>query len=122
GKLRERLASLLGRAPSDAEVKAARRLFAQTLEAKGGLKIYTIHGFCERLLQRFPLEAEVTPHFAVLEERAQADMRRQAFDATIARAAEQRDSTLGNALAKVITLTSEEYFRQVVNTVLDKHA
>src|SRR6476619_1991761 len=122
GTLRERLASLLGRAPGDAEAKAARRLFAQTLEAKGGLKIYTIHGFCERLLQRFPLEAQVTPHFKVLEERAQADMRRQAFDATIARAAEQRDSTLGNALAKVITLTSEEYFRQVVNTVLDKHA
>ena len=24
---------------------------------RGGLKIYTIHGFCERLLQRFPLEA-----------------------------------------------------------------
>ncbi|HSB58631.1 MAG TPA: UvrD-helicase domain-containing protein, partial [Methyloceanibacter sp.] len=56
-KLRERLVSLLGRAPGDAEEKAARRLFAQTLEAKGGLKIYTIHGFCERLLQRFPLEA-----------------------------------------------------------------
>ena len=40
----------------------------ETLEAKGGLKIYTIHGFCERLLQRFPLEAQVTPHFAVLDE------------------------------------------------------
>ncbi len=39
-----------------------------TLEAKGGLKIYTIHGFCERLLQRFPLEADVTPHFKVLDE------------------------------------------------------
>ena len=66
--LRVRLAALLGRAAGDAEMQAARRLFAQTLEAKGGLKIYTIHGFCERLLQRFPLEAQVTPHFAVLDE------------------------------------------------------
>jgi len=120
--LREKLLLLMGRAPEDGDLRTARRLFARALEAKGGLKIHTIHGFCERLLQRFPLEAQVTPHFKVLEERAQADMRRQAFDATIARAAEQRDSTLGNALAKVITLTSEEYFRQVVNTVLDKHA
>src|SRR4026207_1130026 len=120
--LREKLLLLMGRAPEDGDLRTARRLFARALEAKGGLKIHTIHGFCERLLQRFPLEAQVTPHFKVLEERAQADMRRQAFDATIARAAEQRDSTLGNALAKVITLTSEEYFGQVVNTVLDKHA
>ena len=66
--LRARLLSLLGRAADGAEMQAARRLFAQTLEAKGGLKIYTIHGFCERLLQRFPLEAQVTPHFAVLDE------------------------------------------------------
>ncbi|HEY7670152.1 MAG TPA: UvrD-helicase domain-containing protein, partial [Hyphomicrobium sp.] len=41
GGLRERLTAVLGRAPDDTEVRAARRLFAQTLEAKGGLKIYT---------------------------------------------------------------------------------
>src|SRR4029450_13598689 len=117
-KLREELRALMRRAPGEDDIRTARRLFARVLEARGGLKIHTIHGFCERLLQRFPLEAQVTPHFKVLEERGQADMRRQAFDAAIARAAEQRDSTLGNALAKVITLTSEEYFRQVVNTVL----
>ena len=50
-------------------LRQARRLFARALEARGGLKIHTIHGFCERLLQRFPLEAQVTPHFAVLDER-----------------------------------------------------
>ena len=93
--MRERLASLLGRAPSDAEVKAARRLFAQTLEAKGGLKIYTIHGFCERLLQRFPLEAQVTPHFAVLDESEALRLKGAAFDATMARAAKERDGPLG---------------------------
>src|SRR5262249_37417825 len=59
-----RLAALPDPEPDQDEVQAARRLFAQTLEAKGGLKIYTIHGFCERLLQRFPLEAGTTPHFA----------------------------------------------------------
>ncbi len=42
---------------------SARRLFARALEARGGLKIHTIHGFCERLLQRFPLESAVTPAF-----------------------------------------------------------
>src|SRR5262245_2442783 len=116
--LREKLLLLTGRAEGD--LRTARRLFARALEARGGLKIHTIHGFCQRLLQRFPLEAQVTPRFKVLEERGQAEMRRQAFDTTIAHAAEERDSTLGKALATVIALTSEEYLRQVVNTVLGK--
>ena len=120
GTLRERLASLLGRAPGDAEAKAARRLFAQTLEAKGGLKIYTIHGFCERLLQRFPLEAEVTPHFAVLDEAEAVRLKGAAFDAVMARAAADRDGPLGQALAKIVAVTVEDYFRKIVDTVLGR--
>ena len=37
----------------------ARRLFARTIETPGGLKIQTIHAFCERLLHLFPFEANV---------------------------------------------------------------
>ena len=39
----------------------ARSLFARALETPGGLKVQTIHAFCERLLKRFPLEAGITP-------------------------------------------------------------
>jgi ATP-dependent helicase/nuclease subunit A len=120
--LREELAALMGREPEEADLHTARRLFARALEARGGLKIHTIHGFCERLLQRFPLESQITPHFAVLDERSAAEMRRRAFDATIARAAGKRESTLGKALAKIIAVTSEEYFRKVVDAVLVKRA
>ena len=119
-KLRARLLRVIGREPDEAELRRARRLFAQALEAKGGLKIYTIHGFCERLLQRFPLEAGVSPHFAVLEDREAVLLRRQAFDAVITRAAEYRDGMLGKALAKIIGVAAEEYFRQVVDTVIAK--
>lgn len=120
--LREKLSALMGRAPDEDDLRIARRLFARALEAKGGLKIHTIHGFCERLLQRFPLESQVTPHFSVLDERSQALMRRAVFDATVSRAAEDKEGGLGKALAKVIALTAGEYFRQVVDTVLAKRA
>ncbi len=121
-KLRGVLAALLRREPSDDDLRSARRLFAKALEAKGGLKIYTIHGFCERLLQRFPLEADVTPHFTVLDERGAALLRRAAFDRIIARAADEKDSALGKALARIISRASEEPFRQVVDVVLAKRA
>ncbi|MEL7016809.1 MAG: double-strand break repair helicase AddA [Pseudomonadota bacterium] len=52
------------------QLSHARRLFARALETPGGLKIQTIHAFCEKVLQRFPLEAGVAPGFEVLDETA----------------------------------------------------
>ncbi|MEM9850888.1 MAG: UvrD-helicase domain-containing protein, partial [Pseudomonadota bacterium] len=53
----------------------ARRLFANALETPGGLKIQTIHAFCDTLLRRFPVEAGVSPQFEVLDDREAALMR-----------------------------------------------
>jgi ATP-dependent helicase/nuclease subunit A len=118
--LTERLVEFSGQPPDAKTLRLARRLFARALEAKGGLKIHTIHGFCERLLQRFPLEAQVTPHFVVLDEHEQASLKRAAFHATLARAAQDSDGPLGLALAAVLALTSGDYVRQVIETVMAK--
>jgi ATP-dependent helicase/nuclease subunit A len=55
-----------GEAPAD--LSRARVLFAKALETPGGLKIQTLHAFCEALLRRFPLEAGVAPGFNVLDD------------------------------------------------------
>ncbi|MEO0878928.1 MAG: UvrD-helicase domain-containing protein, partial [Pseudomonadota bacterium] len=70
--LTEKLNALEGadntqRAPR--ELARARKLFARALETPGGLKIQTIHSFCENVLKRFPLEAGAPPGFSVLDER-----------------------------------------------------
>ena len=66
-----RLADELARIGEEAfDLARARRLFALALETPGGLKIQTIHAFCEKLLHRFPLEAGVSPNFEVLEDQA----------------------------------------------------
>ncbi len=56
----------------------ARQLFALALDTPGGLKIQTIHAFCESLLHQFPLEANVPGHFEALQEIEQANMLSQA--------------------------------------------
>ncbi|HVZ29514.1 MAG TPA: double-strand break repair helicase AddA [Asticcacaulis sp.] len=53
---------------STSDLAAARALFAKALETPGGLKIQTIHAFCEKLLRRFPLEAKLSPAFQVLDD------------------------------------------------------
>ena len=50
--LRDEIAAIGGRAADD--LPKARRLFAQALETPGGLKILTIHAFCQIVLSRFP--------------------------------------------------------------------
>ncbi len=47
---------------------AARSLFARVLDLPGGMRIGTIHAFCQSLLRRFPLEAGLSPHFRVVED------------------------------------------------------
>jgi ATP-dependent helicase/nuclease subunit A len=44
----------------------------------------TIHGFCQSLLRRFPLEAGVPPHFDVVEPRSAADLMREAQEEILA--------------------------------------
>jgi ATP-dependent helicase/nuclease subunit A len=74
-KLRGQLGALEGRDPagfSHRQLSEARGLFAKALETPGGLKIQTIHAFCEKLLRRFPLEAGVSPGFQVMDDSAAA--------------------------------------------------
>lgn len=66
--LTEELRKLEGRAPSREELRIARRLFARAIETPGGLKIETLHAFCERLLHLAPFEANVPARFKVLDE------------------------------------------------------
>ncbi len=71
-KLAEKLAALEDRPFEKDELSTARALFALALETPGGLKIQTIHAFCEKLLRRFPLEAGVSPGFRVMDDSASA--------------------------------------------------
>ncbi|WP_341909889.1 double-strand break repair helicase AddA [Ferrovibrio terrae] len=72
--LKADLFDLLGRKITDSDMDAARRLFARTLEAPGGLRLQTVHAFCEALLKRFPVEAEVPPGFKVADDAVTADL------------------------------------------------
>lgn len=58
----------------------ARCLFAEAVETPGGLKIQTIHAFCERMLHLFPFEANVSAAFSVIEDEEQALFLQKAQD------------------------------------------
>ena len=110
GALAETLQKLTGHMPSDAAIARARQLFARVLETPGGLKIATIHAFCQTLLRRFPLEAEVTTEFAVIDERSARETLIEAGERLIIAARSGGDPELADALAVVARHAAEERF------------
>ncbi len=62
----DRALAALAVTPTPERRSAARALFARVLDLPGGMRIETIHAFCQSLLRRFPLEARLSPHFALL--------------------------------------------------------
>ena len=70
----------LGEEPTPQRIARARTLFAKVLDAPGGgLRIQTIHGFCQGLLAAFPVEAGLVPGFRPIEPREEALLARQAL-------------------------------------------
>ncbi|TDN79949.1 double-strand break repair helicase AddA [Stakelama pacifica] len=58
----------------------ARTLFARVLDAPGGgIRIQTIHSFCQTLLSAFPVEAGLVPGFRPLDAREEAVLAREAL-------------------------------------------
>lgn len=78
------LTELEGIKPTRQQIKLARTLFARAVETPGGLKIDTIHAFCERLLHLVPFEANVPARFAVLDESQTDEMLAQAIKNVLA--------------------------------------
>ncbi|GBQ89656.1 double-strand break repair helicase AddA [Asaia krungthepensis] len=73
--------------PVSAETRqAARALFVRVLDLPGGMKIGTIHAFCQSLLRRFPLEAAINPHFTLMEETDSGLALANAIEHTLSRA------------------------------------
>jgi ATP-dependent helicase/nuclease subunit A len=115
--LRVRLAALLSRAPAEGEMALSRSLFAAVIDAPGGLAIMTIHSFCERVLRRYSLEANVPPGFRVLTEEEAHEALQEASSAAFASATE---GPLGDALDCTAAHASEGEFARVLQTMLAK--
>jgi ATP-dependent helicase/nuclease subunit A len=80
--------------PSQKELAKARRLFARALETPGGLRINTIHAFCQSVLSRFPLEANIAGRFELIDDVATAYFLEEAKKRTLGKveAGEMRES------------------------------
>ncbi|NQU60700.1 MAG: double-strand break repair helicase AddA [Rhodospirillales bacterium] len=119
--LEEDLSALLGVAPGDSEKDRARSLFAQVLETPEGIRVRNLHSFAESILGRFPVEAGLSPHFSVIDERRAAELRTEARDRLLAGGSDGGNAG-GNAggngvraaLRHLAGLVNQDQFAQVM--------
>ncbi|WP_075997713.1 double-strand break repair helicase AddA [Salaquimonas pukyongi] len=127
-ELSREVANLLGHSPTGKEMTRARKLFALSLDTPGGLRIQTIHAFCESLLHQFALEANVPGHFQLLDTPEQtafiAEARQRVELAAIGQlppaAHRPQSGALADGFQTMRAHASEEAIEQAVREVLSQ--
>ncbi len=119
GALQTELAKLLGQNASEEQVQRAQRLFADVIDCPGGLKIMTIHSFCQSVLGRFPLEADLAPNFQLMEDGEAKELMKKAQGRVLEDALrdESSGSALSNAVNRLVSDLDEKTFSMLVQDV-----
>lgn len=94
----------------------ARQLFALALDTPGGLKIQTIHSFCESLLHQFPLEANVPGHFEALQESEQANLLESARTHVLSK----NINGAANHYAQLVPMVTDATIEKGLNAIIYK--
>lgn len=114
------LENLLGRAPHPYELSAARSLFAQVMDTPGGIRIMTIHSFCQSILGRFPLEAEIKPNQSVLDDAGAKKLLEDARKFVYSQALRENSGDTVLALRRLATNITEDQFTSLLKTLLNE--
>lgn len=112
--------NLLGRAPREEEITEARKLFARVVDTPGGLKIMTIHSFCQSVLGRFPIEAGLPPHFRPLEEGQAAELLERSRKKILAHIKTDSGTPIARAVANLATVMNEAQFADSLTRVVSE--
>lgn len=111
------LTQLFGYAPAKADLVKARQLFFQVLDDPIGLQASTMHSFCQSLLERFPLEAGISPGFTVMEEVQAKILMKQALANTLEEIRRTANPSLLEALHHITSHYSWDYFTDIMGTL-----
>ncbi len=107
----------LGLTPGAALRTRARALYRELLFTPYPPRLMTLHAFCQDLLGRFALEAQVPPGFTLIE--AESTLFRQAWRTVQASIVQRPDSKAARALDTLIGLGLGDYkLEQLVSTFL----
>ena len=117
--LRDLLDGIAAHSPAtDADIARARAIFFNYIDNPDMLKIKTIHGFCEEILHRFPIEAGVSPSWTLVSDANQRVLQQDAFDRMINT---QNDDRVIDAFTHIVGRVSENYLSDLLGILSDQY-
>ena len=87
--------------PDHDTMARARGLYEELLQSGKSVRTTTFHAFCQDILRRFPLEADVPPGFELLE--GSGELARTAWDTLVDQATQQPDGGLAKSLQQLLS-------------------
>lgn len=119
-ELHSELESILGSQPDRDQLLLARKLFAKVLDVPGGLKIQTIHSFCQSLLGRFPIEADISPNFDLLDDITIHEQLRLSQDELLIEIADGKRDELSKSLEQISSMLAESTFTDLMKSLTNE--
>lgn len=104
---------------TDADIAHARSIFYHYIDNPDILKIKTIHGFCEEILHRFPLEAGLSPSWTLVSDSAQRVLLQDTFDRLIN--SPNNDPRVHSAFSHIVGRVSEYYVSDLLSVLSQQY-
>ena len=109
-------------AVSEAQIAQARSLLCRMIEDDFGIRVMTIHAFCQSVLARFPIEAGMAPHFQLLDDRSAKELLGEAKQRLLLKAKHERTATeLKAAIEYVACRVSDGGFQQLMDELMAEY-
>ncbi len=119
-ELTQALHTLTRKTPDSDTCLIARRIFLQLSDAMPGLRILTIHAFCQSVLEQFPQEAGIAAGFSIIDDREQTQLLYRAKRQLLRQASNDTDSRIASVIRHLTHHTSEYGFDEII-TMLIQH-
>lgn len=98
------------------KLNIARSLFAKILDCSNDFKILTIHSFCQQIIKRFPLEANIIPNFKIADEILSTELLLKAKDEIL----KVKYEEIKEAIKYVFTYRNEEDFLKLLKQTINQ--
>ncbi|MBE6451192.1 MAG: double-strand break repair helicase AddA [Alphaproteobacteria bacterium] len=116
-KLCEDIFGITSSKPDAKLLEEAKVLFAKVLDTFGGIKIQTMHSFCEEILKRFPLEAQIAPYFNVMDDMLAKEALDNISHKLIYKAQDEPTSAIGQDISWLTSNIKELKFTQILEKI-----
>ena len=111
----------LNKPATAADVAHARAVFFWYIDNADALKIKTIHGFCEEILRRFPLEAGISPAWTLISDMNQRVLLQEAFNTLIETSGNDNTGRVSAAFEHIVGRISEYSLGDLMKIISEQY-